>query len=262
MANEALEHPAFPQPSDRNATIWRYMDASKFNWFVSSCRLFMASADRLGDPLEGTSPHGELEWWKRQVANSADDNQKQIIKHNRNFISQMTKLFRANYFVSCWHMCPAENGAMWGCYTSSPDSVAIRTTYHALQLALPTYIQIGLVRYIDYETARLPTMNMFEYIMHKDVYFAFEQELRVVATLPGHKELGQDDFLADRFELDAVEGFQVYAPQVKINKLVLGIVLHPKATEKYETTVRKLCDDNGLPAPVISRRSLSPQFLV
>ena len=40
---------------------------------------------------------------------------------------------------------------------------------------------MGVVRYIDYATGRPPSMNMIEYIMHKDTYYSFEQEVRAVA---------------------------------------------------------------------------------
>jgi hypothetical protein len=38
------------------------MDAGKFEWLVEHGRLFMPTAEQLGDPLEGTAPDGELRW--------------------------------------------------------------------------------------------------------------------------------------------------------------------------------------------------------
>ena len=60
-------HPAFPQPDDPNATIWRYMDMDKFRSLVSSGRLYMARADLLGDDFEGTTPSAEKEYWRLLV---------------------------------------------------------------------------------------------------------------------------------------------------------------------------------------------------
>lgn len=119
---------------------------------------------------------------------------------------------------------------------------------------------MGVVRYIDYATERLPTMNMFEYIMHKDTNYAFEREVRAVAAPPAVKELGLDDFTSNHFELEAIKGFEVYAPPVDIKKLVHGIVLHPDAPDPYVDAIRDLCAAKGLPAPESSRRTRKPVF--
>lgn len=76
-----------------------------------------------------------------------------------------------------------------------------------LRESLPTHVEMGVVRYIDYATARLPSMSMFEYIMHKDTYYGFEREVRAVATPPAVKELGLDDFKSHHFESEAAKGF-------------------------------------------------------
>jgi len=46
---------------------------------------------------------------------------------------------------------------MWSEYSSSKDAVAIRTSYRLLRASLPAFVEIGLVRYIDYRTADLPS---------------------------------------------------------------------------------------------------------
>ena len=78
----------------------------------------MPSADRPGDPFEGTTPHGELERWKREALNAADtDEKRRIIEYNRSSLSRMAQMFRDHYYyVGCWHMNRHENGSMWGCY--------------------------------------------------------------------------------------------------------------------------------------------------
>ena len=67
MTENSYSHPAFPQPADPDVAIWRYMDAPKFEWLIGNERLFMPSACRLGDPLEGTTPGGEIQWWRREI---------------------------------------------------------------------------------------------------------------------------------------------------------------------------------------------------
>src|SRR5712691_1593487 len=189
-ALEHPNHPAFPQPEDPITTLWRYMNADRFEWLVTNRRLFMSKPDQLRDLLEGTTPKGELEWWRREAANAGTEEHRRTIEHNREFLSRMAKGFRNHYYVSCWHMNQHENHAMWRCYTTQPEAVSIRTTYVALRECLPNYVGMGMVRYIDYTNERLPTMNMFEYIMHKDIYYHFEREVRAVAFPPVVEELG------------------------------------------------------------------------
>jgi hypothetical protein len=253
-------HPAFPQPLERNVTIWRYMDWQKFEWLVTNRRLFMPSASHLGDPFEGTTPNGELEWWKREAAGTDTEENRQIIEYNRSFLSRMAEALRDHYYVGCWHRNPHENNAMWRCYTTSPKAVAVMTSYAALRAALPAYVEMGEVRYIDYNTSRLPSMNMFEYIMHKDNYYGFEQEVRAVVMPPAVKELGLEDFMANYFELEAVPGFRVYAPPIDVEKLIHGVVLHPQATDIFTQNVTDLCSANHLPSPERSRSTRTPSF--
>ena len=260
MTGQPHLHPAFPQPSDQSVTIWRYMDASKFEWLVANERLFMPSASHLGDPFEGTTPDGELEWWKREAANADTAEKRGIIEYNRSFLSRMAQALRNHYYVGCWHMNSHENSAMWGCYTTSSEAVAVKTSYAALRAALPAYVEMGVVRYIDYATGRLPSMNMFEYIMHKDNYYGFEQEVRAVGTPPAVKELGLGDFTTNHFELEAIPGFLVYAPPVDIEKLIHGVVLHPDASADFTRKVADLCTAKNLPSPERSRRTRAPSF--
>ena len=235
------------------------MDRWKFEWFVTYGRLYMPLANRLGDPFEGTAPRGEIEWWDQAIAEAATSEQKAILEHNKNFLARFRASFRDNiYYVSCWHMSAFENGAMWPAYTTSLESVAIRTTYRALQEALPSFVLLGMVRYIDYSCERLPSMNLFEAIMHKDQYYAFEREMRAVATPPAVPELGLDEFRADHFESENKPGVLVYAPTIDVGKLVHGVVLHPKATADFEQRMEHLCTANSLPRPERSRVIRTP----
>ncbi len=67
-------------------------------------------------------------------------------------LSDFAREFRQTYYVSCWHMNSDENIAMWERYVRSSDAVAISATYSGLRSQLdPAVIEMGVVRYIDYE---------------------------------------------------------------------------------------------------------------
>lgn len=253
-------HPAFPQPVDTSISLWRYMDLDKFEWIVNNSRLFIPCVDRLGDRSEGTTPKGELKWWLRQAENADSVEKKKIIEHNRRFISHMVKQFRNQYYVSCWHANEFENYAMWRCYTNDHNAVAIRSSYKALRDCLPSYVEIGLVRYIDYASGRLPSMNLFEYIMHKDIYYSYENEVRAVAaSFLAYKEW-QTHFGENHFEVESSPGFFVYAPPVDLNQLIIGVVLHPEIPQDAKAKVEGLCIKNGLEQPELSRSAQEPVF--
>lgn len=261
MSRPPQYHPSFPQPDDPSIVIWRYMDIDRFEWLVNYQRLFMPRVDKLGDPWEGTTPPGDIAWWRDQAQNANSEEQRRIIEYNRGFISHFAREFRERYFVSCWHVNQHENHAMWRCYTKKPEAVAIRTTYRALRDCLPMYVFMGMVRYIEYATERLPaTGNMFECIMHKDTYYKYEEEVRAVAFQPFGEGPDAKHFNENFFEKEDSPGIFVFAPSVDIIKLIQGVVLHPDAQPKFQETVTELCMKNGLPKPEESRSTRPPVF--
>ena len=50
------ENPAFQQPDNLDARVWRYMDFFKFVSSLQKSTLYFARADKLDDPFEGSYP--------------------------------------------------------------------------------------------------------------------------------------------------------------------------------------------------------------
>lgn len=242
-------HPAFPLPTDPDAPIWRYLPRRKFEWMVNEGRLFMPSAAHLGDPLEGTQPSGDSNYWESLVDHATSDVQRRTIEHNRQLISRFAAAFRTRYYVSCWHRNDALNPAMWKLYADDSESVAIRTTPTRLRSALPAYVNVGMVRYIDYAVDRLPTLNMLEYITHKSTLFEHEHELRAVAMHPVVEGLDQQHFRKNHFEAESNPTFRVFAPPIHLANVVDSVFVHPKAPATYFEEVRSLCKKDSLLAP-------------
>lgn len=228
------------------------MDYSKFKWLLDYKRLFMPAAKVLGEPLEGTEPEGNEIWWKEQIRQAKTDKQKEIIRANQQKLSAFAKEFGEHYYVSCWHMNENENNGMWKKYTKSPESIAIQTTYKDLRSLLSDYIEIGVVRYIDYDNESLPSLNMFEYITHKHIEFCYEREVRAVASPPALKELGGEHFDANLFESEENSSFRVFAPEIDIIHLINKIVTHPISSLSFRNRVDEICNDCLLPRPISS----------
>jgi hypothetical protein len=258
---QPYQHPAFPQPADPNVRLWRYIDWFKFEWLVRYSRLYMPSVNDFPDKLEGTAPQGEVDWWERSIRNAPSPEQQAIIASNQEKILRFAKMFRPHYYVCCWHMNSAENPRMWHEYTKGPPSVAIRTTLSKLRQTLRAYVEIGVVRYIDYGTDRLPeALNMFEYIMHKNAGpFAFEQELRAVALHPIEADVAAYRYFSEHFfEREEQPASKVFAPPVNLATLLDCVVLHPKSTLDHQARAAALCTEHGLPPPVRSIAAVAP----
>ena len=246
---EQVHHPAFPQPADPHASIWRFLARHKFEWMVKEGRLFMPSAAHLGDPLEGTQPAGDSNYWQSLIDGAQSEEQRRTIEHNRQLISRFAAAFRTRFYVSCWHMNDMLSPDMWTLYADNPKSVAVRTTLSKLRAALPAYIDIGMVRYVDYATDRLPTLNMLEYITHKNRVFARECEVRAVAMHPVVEGLDQQHFRENHFEVENNPAFRVFAPPVQLSLTIDSVFVHPRAPASYLEEVRLLCQEHGLPFP-------------
>ena len=50
----------FHNPSPADAILWRYMDFTKFVSLLETRTLFLARADKLGDPFEGSVPKNNI----------------------------------------------------------------------------------------------------------------------------------------------------------------------------------------------------------
>jgi hypothetical protein len=179
-----MQHPAFPQPADPTAVIWRYISLDKFADIVENRRLYMSRADLLGDPHEGSTPAAELNYWQWLVDNAESEEQRLTILHNREMLSGFAREFQPTYYVSCWHMNPDENIAMWERYVRYSDAVAVSSTYSTLRSQLDNVVvEMGLMRYINYEVSGVPSPNRLELVMHKRHFFADEKEVRARPTI-------------------------------------------------------------------------------
>src|SRR5467141_2330045 len=99
---EQVHHPAFPQPANLHVSMWRFLSRHKFEWMITEARLFMPTAAHLGDPLEGTQPAGDGNYWQSLVNSAPSEEQRRTTEHNRQLISRFAAAFRTRYYVSCW----------------------------------------------------------------------------------------------------------------------------------------------------------------
>jgi hypothetical protein len=190
MQSKRRSHPAFLQPDDVNIRIWRYMDLAKYLALLQSRTLFFPRANLLGDPFEGSVPRANEAVWQviRELRKSNPELSQGWDKVDDGAFEAMRKqtsdFFKSNverFFVSCWHENQKESAAMWRLYSESTFAVAIQSTYSTLVNSLPSWVDVGRVKYIDYATTPIAQGNILYPIMHKRHSFEHECEVRAVA---------------------------------------------------------------------------------
>jgi hypothetical protein len=241
-------HPSFPQPENPLISIWRYMDFFKFEWMVKNNRLFMVKANQFKDPFEGTTPKGDQAWWQQQAKSAKSSEERDNLLHNEKFLSQAAEnIFRDKYYISCWHMNEHESPEMWKLYASNTESVAIRVAYGTLKNLLASYVEMGIVRYIDYAKDRLPLRhNMYDYIMHKRLDYQIEREVRAVALCP-IKIVDQEGY--KHFSENYLETQDAFTPQIDLSKLIMDVVLNPNSDAEFKKKISNICESNKFPKP-------------
>ena len=264
-ARDPTRHPSFRVPEQPHVPLWRYMSGKRFCWLVEKGRLYMPRIEQLAcnDAREGTVTDAQSEFWKELIEKAETPGLR--AKRERDFerMLRFVYMFRTNWFVSCWHQSPAESFAFWRVYgrdetacpscervvVTSGESVAITTTFHKLESLLPAHIEVGAVRYLDYQTEGVDLlMNMFDYVMHKRHFYKYESEVRAVASaiaeLPFEK-VARNHILANQ-----VEGS--YAPPVNVKAMVGEVVIHPEARQSFREEIAAICDKHALPPPRLS----------
>ena len=237
------EHPVFEKPADENATIWRYLDFTKFVDMLDTGSLFFNRSDRFHDRFEGSYPQFNVKlrpeiYGRRKNA---------MTDAGLRGLSETSKLFRRHIAINCWYLNSHESAAMWRLYLKSNEGIAIQSTFSRLaESFLPgdDKIYSGVVKYIDYETQWMPEGNLFYPFVHKRLSFAHENELRcVICRFPPSKDEKLD------LTQETIDG-GVSVP-VDLSKLIARIYVAPDSPSWLNRLVESVARKYTINAPVI-----------
>jgi hypothetical protein len=233
----------------------------KFTGLVKERRLWMSWLSMLEDKYEGKTPRiitGEL---AQALASAKDDAERAAINNNIQILRQFAEKFYPNYFVSCWCVRQVESDLMWRAYTSTSRAIVIQATVERLAQSLPDYVNIGLVRYIDYRHQGFGRMNMLEWPMHKRLEYVDDRELRVLADAGLWDQVGGDRLRKNLFEGgEGANYVRICAPPVDPSVLIEAIHLHPHADAAFAAEAVGFCQDHALPAPKTSELADAGSF--
>jgi hypothetical protein len=204
-----------------DATLWRFMDFTKYVAMLHRRAIFLARAEDLPDPFEGM--------FARRNRCEGDglhlDEQHQL---------------RKRACLSCWHENEHESAAMWRIYLNSEDGVAVRSSVARLESALGTAnedMHIGRVSYLDYAREPVPAQHRLDPFFCKRNSFDYEREVRIV-------------WLAE----DAMTGTGRYV-SADLEKLVDKVIVSPTAERWFGELVESVTGKYGLEL-AIARSSL------
>jgi hypothetical protein len=240
------DHPAFEEPSDENATIWRYIDFTKLASLLDKRALFFVRLDRLGDPFEGFYSKANVEQAPAVYGSQLAGDQLQTLLTGLGQVRRWTKeVMRKRTAVSCWHLNDFESDAMWKLYLRSGDGIAIQSTFRRLADSFSQYtdhtVYIGLVQYADYGTAYIPESNAMSVFMHKRIAFAHEHELRaLICEFPTDASNPSPDFPDPGF----------YVP-IQVETLINRIFVAPTSQPWFTDLVTNVVAKYGLNVPIV-----------
>ena len=238
---QSEEHRCFPQPPNRDATMWRYFDTRKFMHLMRNRVLWFSRADLLGDPCEGSRPRGDASIYaaaEQELRGRGDIKALLVAKAGWKRLDDEA---RQRMFISCWTMQAYDNMAMWERYCHPKEAgIAVQTTYARLDSAMPLtfprdqHIMLGQVHYGDYESIDFKSdpSNVYSHFMLKKVNYADECEVRAVS------DLGQKA---------TVKGIPV---AVDLNVLLERIVVSPYAPNGVALNVERVVRSGGHWFPV------------
>lgn len=225
------KHPIFVAPEDENERVWRYLDFTKFVWFMDRETLYFNRSDKFNDIFEGSYSKFNIE------------NRGTIYKDAKMLLESIPIIAKENrkyVFINCWHLNHYESAAMWNIYSKTNESIAIQSTFKRLRESFSSNskkIYIGKVNYADYNADWIPEGNILSPFIYKRKSFEHEKELRAIYyEPPPPAEDGKIHFNQEAL----YDGVNV---DIDIDKLIEAIYISPLADEWFhnliESVVRK-----------------------
>jgi hypothetical protein len=203
-----------------DATLWRFMDFTKYVAMLDRKAIYFTRADQFADPFEGT-----------------------LARRNLRTRDGERAALRREVFVNCWHRNDHESAAMWRIYLKSDEGVAIQSTASRLREALnDDAIVIGDVRYLDYDHDRVPAGEELAPFLCKRKSFEYEQEVRALSR---DGDAGED------------EGRYV---DTDLARLLARVVISPTAEPWFTALVESVTRKYGLDVAVEGSELARPPF--
>lgn len=224
----------------QNFKVWRYMNLSKYLLLLESSSLYLARADTLNDPFEGSVTQKTI--------------QSRFIRHSDKpdllrTIPFAYKKLREFTFVNCWHINETESDGMWKLYLNGNEGIAIQSDYKRLLESIvddEKSLAFGAINYYD-EDYEIPDGLTILTYFHKRLSFKHENEFRILYQKIQNKI---DPQLGEVLDLHSPVATKGYPINVDLKKLIENVYVVPTAQQWFFELVASLTKKYCLDVPI------------
>ncbi|CQR51235.1 MULTISPECIES: hypothetical protein [Haloferax] len=239
-----------PSKPSTNATLWRYVDFTRFFSMLVQKQIWLPQITQFDDPFEGVWSNKRLTAFEEEIP-SPEGQDYEPPKGQTNFSKTS--------YASCWHKNENQSAALWELYGISNQSVAIKTDFGSLISAvdLSGYMDysFGCVEYLDYSNDDMPK-GPYSPVFHKRKSFQHEQEFRLAVLEPKliprvRQKIEQNKHILEL--ADGVDMFQLAIENmppginldINVDQLINEVYIHPETDGWVVKTIQELITTCG-----------------
>ena len=247
--------PVFYPQSDY--IIVKYLDLTRFISLIQRKTLFFCRLDKLEDKFEGTTAKLNFDLRIDNYHYLRDAGFFQVIVSDEEIVKKVKEQYefekkkKAINCVNCWNKKNTESAALWKIYSDFSKGIMIKSSISRLIKAWENTkeeISLSEIKYIDYSHELMPDGNSMYPLIHKQIAYSYEEEVRLIYEIV--PESGWD---YDWTKEEVMEGLYIKA---NLSELIEEIILSPYSPKWFFKLVQDLSEKYEL-NKVISKSQLS-----
>lgn len=224
-----------------NYTLAKYLDITKFLSLLQTKTLFFCRLDKFEDKYEGTLPERNKEHyklWMESILQNLNPDQKVSLEDlEEKLLSylEMSDKFKSLNCISCWNKLENESYALWKIYSNVNQGIMIKSSVERLKKAFSDTreeIQLSEIKYINHKVDKIQSGNMNFPLIHKNIAYHYEDEIRLIHTLKF-----KNGFTYDWHKEKNPNGKNL---QVNVEDLIEEIVISPFAEKWFYDVVKNV----------------------
>lgn len=224
-------------------SIVKYLDISKFLSLLQKEQVFFCRLDKFEDKLEGSLPDvniGYYKKWFKEIAGPAGLMKNEIDEYVKDRLDFSEKFKKLNC-ISCWNKNISESYALWKIYSDMNQGIMIKSSINRIIESFENskeIIQISEVKYIDHSKDYIPAGNLNYPIIHKNIAYNYEQEVRLI-----HKVDMKNGLTHDWESEPNVNGRYI---KTDLDKLIDEIVVSPYSPKWFYEIIMDIMNKYNL----------------
>lgn len=249
----------------KNSPLVKYMDLTKFISLLNRKSLFFCRLDKLEDKFEGITASRNYDYriathkaLRKQMSNMpnyakverTDPNNMESIVQSVNEEYEFENKFKSLSCINCWNYFTQESAALWKIYSDFGKGLMIKTHLEKIELSLTNSteeMRVSEITYIDYKKEIMPDFNSFYPLIHKDISYSYEEEVRLVHVVP----IPESGWEYDWRKAEVQEGLYI---KTDLNILIEEVIVAPHAPKWYFELIEDLCLKYNLDKPIKKSR--------